>query len=98
MPEAVLKKPIIESLIYEIRNHKVMLDSDLADLYGVETKYLSRQVKRNSVRFPDDFMFQLSTQEFENLRCQFGTSSSDGSAHGGRRYLPRAFTEKEKGL
>ena len=92
--KAIVKKPVINSLIYEIRDHKVMFDADLAELYGVETKYLSRQVKRNSVRFPDDFMFQLSAQEIENLRCQIGTSSADGPAHGGRRYLPRVFTEQ----
>ena len=63
-----------------------MLDSELAVLYGVETKQLTRQVRRNIDRFPDDFMFQLTKEEF--LRCQFGTSKS-----GGRRYLPYAFTE-----
>ncbi|MBX2932269.1 MAG: ORF6N domain-containing protein [Chitinophagaceae bacterium] len=65
-----------------------MLDFDLADLYEVETKQLKRQVNRNIERFPEDFMFQLSKEEFENLRSQFGTSS-----WGGTRYLPYAFTE-----
>ncbi len=71
------------------RGQKVMLDSDLAELYGVETGALNRAVKRNIKRFPDDFMFQLSDEEWENLRCQVGTSRS----WGGRRYPPNAFTE-----
>ena len=79
----------IERAILSIRGEKVILDSDLADLYGVETKALNRAVKRNVSRFPDDFMFQLTAEEAANLRCQFGTSSS----YGGRRYLPYAFTE-----
>ncbi len=80
----------IERAILLIRGEKVMLDSDLADLYGVETKALNRAVKRNQNRFPPDFMFQLTAEESANLRCQIGTSSS---GHGGRRYLPYAFTE-----
>jgi hypothetical protein len=68
-----------------------MLDADLAKLYGVETKQLNRAVKRNALRFPGDFMFQLTAAEVRNLRCQFGTSSSH--AHGGYRWLPYAFTE-----
>lgn len=79
----------IHSLIFLIRNQKVMLDSDLAQLYEVETKNLVRAVNRNRSRFPEDFMFQLTKDEWENLRCQFGTSSE----HGGRRFLPYAFTE-----
>lgn len=79
---------IIERKIYLIRRHKVMLDRDLAALYGVETKALNRAVKRNLQRFPDDFMFQLTKEESENLRFHFGTSS-----WGGQRYLPYAFTE-----
>ena len=78
----------IQKRIYEIRGVKVMLDYDLAELYGVETKQLKRQVKRNIKRFPEGFMFQLTSQEFKNLRCQFGTSS-----WGGTRYHPMAFTE-----
>ena len=66
-----------------------MLDKDLADLYQVETKQLKRQVKRNIERFPEDFMFELTELEYENLRCQFGTSS-----WGGVRYLPIVFTEQ----
>ncbi len=74
--------------IYLIRKEKVMLDSDLAELYGVETKRLNEQVKRNIDRFPEDFMFQLTESEFKNLKSQNATSS-----WGGRRTLPYAFTE-----
>ena len=80
----------IERAILLIRGEKVMLDSDLAEIYGVETKALNRAVKRNLNRFPLDFMFQLTSKEAANLRCQSGTSSSQ---YGGRRYLPYAFTE-----
>jgi hypothetical protein len=79
----------ITQAILLIRSHKVMLDSDLAELYGVATKVLIQAVKRNIDRFPDDFMFQLTEQEFGNLRSQFVTSS-----WGGRRYPPYAFTEQ----
>jgi len=65
----------IESKIYSIRNQKVMLDQDLSELYGVETKLLNRAVKRNIDRFPADFIFQLTKKEFDNLRFYFGTSS-----------------------
>jgi len=68
-----------------------MLDSDLADLYQVETKVFNQAVKRNSARFPEDFMFQLTEKEYENLRSQFVTSRLE--THGGRRYVPFAFTE-----
>ena len=67
--ESIIKK------IFVIRNKKVMLDMDLAELYGVETKVLKRQIRRNPERFPDDFMFELSKKEFNNLRSQFVTSS-----------------------
>lgn len=80
----------IENLIYVIRGQKVMLDSDLAELYGVETKALNRQVSRNEIRFPQDFMFRLTLEEYELLRCQNGTSNE---GRGGRRYLPLVFTE-----
>jgi hypothetical protein len=73
-----------------IRGHKVMLDVDLAAMYGVETKALVRAIKRNEERFPSDFMFQLSREEFDGLRYQLGTSKT----RGGRRYLPYAFTEQ----
>ena len=79
----------IENMIYFIRGQKVMLDKDLARLYGVLTKYLNQQVRRNIERFPEDFMFQLTREEAENLRLHFATSS-----YGGRRYLPYAFTEE----
>ena len=72
-----------------VRSSKVMLDSDLAQLYNVETKQLKRAVRRNIERFPDDFMFELTFEEYESLRSQFGTSS-----WGGRRYLPFVFTEQ----
>jgi len=81
----------IERCIYLIRGQKVMLDSDLAELYGVETKVLKRAVKRNRERFPEDFMFSLNNQEVMRLRCQNGTSKI---GRGGSRYLPYAFTEQ----
>jgi ORF6N domain-containing protein len=80
---------IIESKIFFIRGKKVMLDRDLALLYGVSTKRLKEQVRRNLKRFPDDFMFKLSREEFQNLRSQFATSS-----WGGQRYDPFVFTEQ----
>src|SRR5881396_1330790 len=93
-------------LIYEIRGERVMLDSDLASIYGVETKALNRAVKRNRHRFPKDFVFQLSEDEWKNLRYQIGTSSSgrehqslryqigtSSLGHGGRRSRPYVFTE-----
>ena len=80
---------IITSAIYAVRGKKVILDADLAKLYGVPTKAFNRQVKRNAQKFPDDFMFQLTLKEFESLRCQIGTSNK----RGGRRFLPYAFTE-----
>jgi ORF6N domain len=80
----------VERRIYLIRGHKVMIDEDLAELYGVLTKALNQQVQRNRKRFPEDFMFQLTKEETENLRSQIVTSRS---THGGRRSLPYAFTE-----
>ena len=80
----------IVSAIHFVRDYKIMLDAELAELYGVETKYLKRQVNRNLDRFPSDFMFRLTKQETANLRCQIGTSSF---SHGGVRYRPMAFTE-----
>ena len=79
---------VIMNKIHIFRGSKVMLDRDLADLYEIETKQLKRAVRRNISRFPDDFMFELSPDEFNNLRSQFGTSS-----WGGARYVPMAFTE-----
>ncbi len=77
----------IENKIFQIRGKKILLDEDLADLYDIETKQLTRQVRRNIKRFPEDFMFRLTKKEF--LRCQIVTSR-----RGGRRYLPYAFTEQ----
>ncbi len=82
----------IENLIYVIRGQQVMLDSDLARLYGVETKRLKEQVKRNINRFPTDFMFELTKDETLSLRSQFATSNQDGG-RGGNRYMPFVFTE-----
>jgi len=79
----------IENKILFFRGYKVILDSDLAELYEVDTGQLTRQVKRNIDRFPKDFMFQLTEKEFKNLKSQFATSSQ-----GGRRYRPYAFTEQ----
>jgi len=87
---AIIPVERIMRSILLIRGEKIILDSDIAALYGVETKMLVRAMKRNLERFPPDFMFQLSQDEFENLRSQFGTSS----LWGGRRYAPYAFTEQ----
>ncbi len=87
--EVVIPDEIISSKIYLIRDQKVMLDKDLAELYAVETKQLKRQVRRNMERFPEDFMFELNQKEFDNLRSQIGTSN-----WGGARYVPMAFTEQ----
>ena len=83
-----LQQELIVSKIHTLRGYKVMIDKDLAELYQVDTKHLKRQVKRNLERFPEEFMFELSQTEFENLRRQNGISS-----WGGTRYLPFAFTE-----
>ena len=85
----------IRGLIYTVRGVQVMLDSDLAALYGVETKALNRAAKRNEERFPEDFRFQLIRDEYEILRCQNGTSCTDLQEFGtgGRRYMPYAYTE-----
>jgi hypothetical protein len=87
----VLTAPTLERRIFVIRGRHVMLDQDLADLYGVETKRLIEQVKRNLERFPDDFMFQLGSEEAAALRSQIATSKS---GRGGRRYAPYVFTEQ----
>jgi hypothetical protein len=80
----------LAKLVYWVRTEKVLIDADLAQLYGVETGALNRAVKRNADRFPADFMFQLSTEEWDKLRCQIGISST----HGGRRGTPYVFTEQ----
>jgi hypothetical protein len=87
----MIPQETIEQKIYLIRRHKVMLDRDLAALYGVTTFNLNKAVKRNNARFPEDFMFQLSVDEFKSLTFQFGISEK---GCGGRRYLPYAFTEQ----
>lgn len=88
--QSLLSEEIISNKIYYIRNQKVMLDRDLALLYGIETKRLKEQVKRNRNRFPNDFMFELNKIEFENWRSQIATSNSEKM---GLRYAPMAFTE-----
>ena len=99
-PEAVnalapASDPEIKNLIYTVRGQQVMLDSDLARLYGVETKALNRAAKRNEDRFPTDFRFQLTDDEYGYLRCQFGTSSGElrEFGTGRRRYMPIVYTE-----
>ena len=87
--EVAIPDEVVMNKIYVVRSQKVMLDKDLAELYNVETKQLKRAVRRNADRFPDDFMFELSKEEFDNLRNQIGTSS-----WGGTRYAPMAFTEQ----
>ncbi len=87
-------QPTIEKLIYIIRDKQVMVDSDLAMLYQAETGALNRAVKRNIKRFPEDFRFQLTVEEYENLKCQSGISSLNENGYGGRRTLPYVFTEQ----
>jgi hypothetical protein len=89
LTQIAIPDEIITSKIYLIRDRKVMLDEDLAELYGVTTGNLNKAVIRNVARFPEDFMFQVTKEEFDNLIFQFGTSS-----WGGRRKLPNAFTEQ----
>ena len=85
---AVIPDEVVMNKIYVIRDQKVILDEDLAELYGVETRVLNQAVARNTIRFPEDFMFKLSDQEFADLKSQTVTSR-----WGGRRKLPNAFTE-----
>lgn len=87
----LIATPAIEKRILVVRERQVMLDEDLADLYGVETRALVQQVKRNAKRFPEDFMFQLSAKEFNDLKSQSVMSSGQ---HGGRRTRPLVFTEQ----
>ncbi|MFC4212179.1 ORF6N domain-containing protein [Pedobacter lithocola] len=87
---SIIPENILVNKIYEIRGHKVMLDSDLAELYGVETRTLNQAIKRNSERFPEDFMFHLTETEWQSLRSQIVISKKN---KGGRTYLPNAFTE-----
>lgn len=88
--QIMIPDEVVMSKIYVISGVNVMIDRDLAELYGVETKYLKRQVKRNIIRFPEDFMFELTNQEFNEWRSQFVTSNEDRM---GLRYAPYAFTE-----
>lgn len=90
MNQLVNQDNLIQQRIHTVRGQQVMLDSDLAELYGVQTKALNQAVKRNSLRFPERYCFQLTKEEFENLKSQFVTSSE----HGGRRTLPYAFSEQ----
>ena len=90
MTTTVPIESIVSKIVF-IRDEKVMLDRDLAELYGVETKVLKQAVRRNIKRFPGDFMFELTKKEFENWRSQFVTSNSDKM---GLRYKPMAFTEQ----
>jgi len=103
MPNELVPQEVIESKIYVIRGHKVMLDRDLAMLYGVETRVLNQSVTRNKDRFPDDFMFQLTKTEVQSLRSQLVTSKNDGCLRSqivilepGKysKYLPNVFTEQ----
>lgn len=87
----LIPQEVVERKIYLIRGHKAMLDSDLAVLYGVETKNLNKAIKRNLERFPEDFMFRLTYEEAKSLRFHLGTSKE---GRGGRRYLPFVFTEQ----
>jgi len=86
----IIPDNIVVNKIYELRGLKVMLDSDLAELYGVETKVLNQSIRRNIERFPNDFMFQVTSEEWESLRSQSVTSKGK---RGGRTYLPNVFTE-----
>lgn len=102
----ILNKNEIENRIFTIRGYQVMLDSHLAELYGVETKQLNRAVKRNKERFPDEFMFKLNDSEWESLKVQIKTLETDdmqylryqigtsNTKHGGRRYSPYYFYQK----
>jgi phage regulator Rha-like protein len=88
--EGIIPSELIASKIYIIRKLKVMLDRDMAELYGIETKQLKRAVKRNLDRFPSDFMFELALEEYEALRCQIGTLKRGSHS----KYPPFAFTEQ----
>ncbi len=97
MPEVSIEAQVEENpgrFIHILRDKQVVIDSDLAFLYEVETKYLNRVASRHADRFPDDFRFQLDKDEYENLRCQIVTSSDNQRGHGGRRYMPYSYTEQ----
>ncbi len=88
----IISDEVVVGKIYYIKDQKVMIDRDLSELYGVETKYLKRQVRRNIERFPEDFMFELNGQELKNWRSQFVSSNSSDKM--GLRYAPYVFTEQ----
>lgn len=92
--EILVPMEAIQNLVYVVRGKQVMLDSDLARLYQVETFNLNKARKRNEKRFPEDFCFQLTKEEYQNLKFQFGISSFEGNEHGGRRTLPYVYTEQ----
>ena len=93
MNEIIVKDDVkIEDMIFEVRGNQVILDSNVAMLFGYQTKDLNRAVRNNINRFPENYCFQLTEEEYKNLRCNFFTSSSS-SNYGGRRYLPYVFTE-----
>lgn len=99
-PASLLPLELVTHRIVVLRGQRVIVDADLAALYGVQTKRFNEAVKRNAEKFPGDFMFQLTAKEFEALRSQFATSNEDGTqttqtatGRGGRRYAPRVFTE-----
>ena len=95
MNSSILKQTAIESLIHEIRGHKVMLDFDLAELYQVETKRLKESVRRNIERFEgDDFMFELTSEEYNSLIISLRSQIATSNERGGRRHMPFAFTEQ----
>lgn len=89
--EIITSTDFIKSKIFEVRGRRVMIDSDLASMYGVETKNLKRAVRNNIERFPDDFMFELTKQEYDSLRCNFFTIKNGRGQHS--KYLPYAFTQ-----
>jgi hypothetical protein len=91
--DVVASIPPITSAIVHVRGHRVILDASLASLYGVTTKRLNEQVRRNLKRFPADFMFQMTARELQSLRSQIATSNTARPGRGGRRYLPYVFTE-----
>lgn len=92
--EMLVPIEMIEKKIFMIHGQKVMIDMDLARLYGVSTSQFNRAIKRNKNRFPFDFMFRLTKSEYKALRCHFGISMKTNKIKGGRRYLPYAFTEQ----
>jgi ORF6N domain len=93
MPRSGTPAFSVESRILFLRHQRIILDTDLAELYGVSVKRLNQQVTRNQERFPSDFMFQLTKKEYGALRLQIATSKKGGGGRGGRRYLPHVFTE-----